>query len=474
LRSVAQRLVLVGLGVALAAVLLEAGLRIAGAAFLAMQASRNRAAHAGGDGTLTVLCIGESTTALGGADSYPTQLQEVLRARGRHVAVVNRGVPAITTDYIVSHLPAWIAEDRPAVVVAMMGVNDPPDEALGPTWKQAVRSLRVAKLVAWIADGLGRRFARPPETPAARVARTSAAATAHPNDADVQAELAEALLAQQRAADARAAAERALAIRPGDTRLRLLHARTLYAAGEPARAVALLDAIAAESPADGRLQVAVATEHMLGGNLEKARALLAVHPDAFASELLEAGYYQRAAAALAAGRPDDAARILDETERALPTIRLGYLLHQHRAFVARARGDEATFQAELATVQRLLAARGSSTTRRNFAALHRLLRDMGVPLVAVQYPLRPLDAIETLLDHDPGIVFVDNERLFRDMLAGGPWSALFTDTFAGDFGHLNRAGNRLLAENVADGVERALDASRAGTPPPVVPLEHGG
>jgi tetratricopeptide (TPR) repeat protein len=461
------------LGVALAALLLETGLRIAGAAFFAMQAARNRAARAGATGETTILCVGESTTALGGADSYPSQLQEILRARGRRVAVVNRGVPALTTDFIIAHLAGWIEAERPAVVVAMMGVNDPADDQLGPPWLEALRSLRVVKLAAWIGDGLHRRFGGPPDTPATVTARATATAEARPRDAEAQAALAEALLVQSRTADARVAAERALALRPDDARLRLLRARTVLAAGEREQAIALLDALAAEAPDDPARQRAVAIELIIGGQLDRARALLAVHPNTYAYEFLEAGYYQRAAAATAAGRPDDAERILDETERTLPAIRLPHLLHKERAFIARARGDQSTFEAELATVQRLTLERGSSMTRRNFAALHRIVREMGVPLVAVQYPLRPVETVEAYLDHDPAVVFVDNQRLFRDAIAGKPWSTLFTDTFAGDFGHLNRAGNRMLAENVADGVERALDASREGTAAPVVPLEHG-
>jgi hypothetical protein len=87
-----------------------------------------------------------------------------------------------------------------------------------------------------------------------------------------------------------------------------------------------------------------------------------------------------------------------------------------------------------------------------------LLREHDIPLIAVQYPLRTIEPLEELLDRDPAVVFVDNERLFRDAVTDKPWNAYFTDAFAGDFGHLNRAGNRLLAENVARAVERVLDA----------------
>jgi tetratricopeptide (TPR) repeat protein len=465
LRALAERFVLVALGVVLAFGLLEGGLRAAGMVFLARQEARNRAARAASGDAATVLCIGESTTALGGADSYPSQLQDVLNEHGRRVTVVNKGIPAITTDVIVADLPGWLETYRPAVVVAMMGVNDPPDDVLGTPLVRALQSLRTYKLAAWLAGGIRRRFAPPPETLAQEHAHIKSVAAAHPNDADAGADLAEVLLAEQHGTEARATLERALALRPGDPRLRILLARMSYATGDAARAVATLEALAAEAPDDARRQAAVAMEYLLGGDLERADALLAKHPDVRAYEFLEAGYYERAARALAAGHPDEAEAILDATIRRLPSIRLGQLLHKQRAFIARARGDQATFESELAMVRRLGAARGSTTTARNFGLVRLMLKEHGIPLIAAQYPLRDVASLEELLAHDPGIVFVDNERLFRDAVATAPWEAYFTDAFAGDFGHLNRAGNRMLAENVARAVEAALDAV-ASRPPP--------
>src|SRR5262249_34442654 len=106
-------------------VLLEGGLRIAGWLFLRVQESRNRASLAEGR-PYRVLCIGESTTALGGEEAYPHQLEQILNQQaGRNlVSVVNRGVPAVNTDYILGTIPALLARYRPDVVVAMMGIND--------------------------------------------------------------------------------------------------------------------------------------------------------------------------------------------------------------------------------------------------------------------------------------------------------------------------------------------------------------
>ena len=125
-----QRVALVVFGLLLAVVLLEAGLRIAGLVFLSVQERRNELSLRDGR-TYRVLCIGESTTALGGEDSYPSQLERSLNARGKGVSfsVINRGLPAVTTDVIVGHLEENLARYGPDVVVAMMGINDPADAA---------------------------------------------------------------------------------------------------------------------------------------------------------------------------------------------------------------------------------------------------------------------------------------------------------------------------------------------------------
>jgi hypothetical protein len=64
--------------------------------------------------TVRVLCLGESTTALGGASAYPRLLEQILNERGggRRFTVVNAGLPGITTDQVVAGLeePPLLAE----------------------------------------------------------------------------------------------------------------------------------------------------------------------------------------------------------------------------------------------------------------------------------------------------------------------------------------------------------------------------
>jgi hypothetical protein len=87
-------------------------------------------------------------------------------------------------------------------------------------------------------------------------------------------------------------------------------------------------------------------------------------------------------------------------------------------------------------------------TRTNYEVLRDTLRARGIPFVAVQYPVRPVAALQRMLGNDPGVIYVDNGN-FRKRVQADGYETYFHDEFAGDFGHLTRRGNELLAENVA-------------------------
>jgi hypothetical protein len=93
----------------------------------------------------------------------------------------------------------------------------------------------------------------------------------------------------------------------------------------------------------------------------------------------------------------------------------------------------------------------SPVTRQNFLILQQAVRARGIPLVAVQYPGRALETLGRLLDWDTHVVFVDN-AFFKQLEHANGYDTLYTDRFAGDFGHLTEAGNRALARSVAQAI----------------------
>lgn len=135
--TLSQKIMLLVFGLLLAGVILEISLHFAQKLYFVAQDYRNtRVRHRGNQNAKRVykiLCLGESTTALGQENSYPRQLERILHQDGRtKFVVINKGVPATTTDQILGRLESYLDEYRPDFVVAMMGVND---TALTPVYK---------------------------------------------------------------------------------------------------------------------------------------------------------------------------------------------------------------------------------------------------------------------------------------------------------------------------------------------------
>jgi tetratricopeptide (TPR) repeat protein len=88
--------------------------------------------------------------------------------------------------------------------------------------------------------------------------------------------------------------------------------------------------------------------------------------------------------------------------------------------------------------------------RNNYRRLKEVLNQRGVKFICMQYPVRSVKPLKDLFKGEDGVIFVDNEKIFKDALKKGNSKDYFTDMFGGDFGHCTRTGNRIIAENVAD------------------------
>jgi len=95
-------------------------------------------------------------------------------------------------------------------------------------------------------------------------------------------------------------------------------------------------------------------------------------------------------------------------------------------------------------------------TQYNYRTVANMLRKYDIPLVAVQYPMRSIEQLKTMLNNDGHIIFVDNEALFKEHVLNESYNMYFVDSFAGDFGHCTGEGNQLLAQNIADTIEQEL------------------
>ncbi|GEM_PF-666421 len=73
-------------------------------------------------------------------------------------------------------------------------------------------------------------------------------------------------------------------------------------------------------------------------------------------------------------------------------------------------------------------------------------------IICMQYPVRSIIPLQKILSDEyyfDKIIFLSNEKKFKEMLKKYPYNYIFIDQFAGDFGHCTHFGNKLIAENAA-------------------------
>ncbi|MFH0912661.1 MAG: GDSL-type esterase/lipase family protein [Candidatus Omnitrophota bacterium] len=91
------------------------------------------------------------------------------------------------------------------------------------------------------------------------------------------------------------------------------------------------------------------------------------------------------------------------------------------------------------------------TTASNYHKLKEILDKRKIKLVCVQYPMLNIEPLKKIFQGNiDGVLFVDNEKTFKEAVKKGSYKMYFIDMFGGDFGHCTKKGNRLLAENIAN------------------------
>jgi tetratricopeptide (TPR) repeat protein len=89
------------------------------------------------------------------------------------------------------------------------------------------------------------------------------------------------------------------------------------------------------------------------------------------------------------------------------------------------------------------------TTVSSYRELKKILDRKGIKLVCVQYPVLSAEPLRRIFGEEEGVIFVDNERTFKEAIEKESYRAYFRDMFANDFGHCTPKGNLLLAQNIA-------------------------
>lgn len=429
---------------------LEAGLRLASTA--ARWAHRPPTATARERGVLRVLCVGESTTAKIVPDdiSWPAQLPAALARLGVRAETINVAVAGTHTGRLVERLPRQLAEYKPDVVVAMAGINDNYWFAVGAARSEA--GFRLAKVAGWVYHSLRGDRPAPPRAPETAGRWKKRVMDVDPPGLHGSACWKRLRKGGEAAFPCALAAARAGVRAPGlygETALSLIHLDTpasrrrageLMASARPLKLVhsRLMEAEAALARLDGRDQDA---ERWLRRALDQAPSAGWIYADLI--EML--GRNGQHAAAWAVFGMFRAAAPVD----ARPLIAMQKLCLETR--------DEACASA---LADELLALMGTPSpgvrtenakadTVRTLRRMAELANEAGAAYVAMQYPRmdpRQLSAVYAGLR----VHVVSNADNFEQALSKGRFEDYFVDRFRGYWGHATAAGNRLIAERLAD------------------------
>lgn len=467
-----QKAGLVLFGIFLTLILLEAGLRLGGAAFLFFQESRNlRSLRAQG---YRILCLGESTT----ANQYPPFLERALNRHGQGIkfSVIDKGLPSVDTDVILAQLEANLDKYKPDLVVTMMGINDqgefmPPESKSSSGFVRWLFSWRVVKLARLLRLHLMAKMGESKEE-----VKTAAPQVAQPPKATMEGlkenvrnfgivtgqEFLDPSGGPYSSEELKALFDGWKALSEGDHELAGRRFKEALAKNaKNAQAYYGLSWVCrnAHCPHDR-------VEDLLLKIIELHSANESVF-SALGDYYLFEGKYEQAEAAY------KKADLFDHkgTRGALPLAHIHMIQGEYAKAEAVLKRCVAKSQNELCChgLASLYVATGREkevvpceqkapslagdwlrvSTVENYRKLKKILDRRKIKLVCAQYPLRNVFLLKKIFPPQEEVYFVDNEETFKAAVAGGRLHEYFSDMFAGDFGHCTNLGNELLAGNIA-------------------------
>ncbi|MDD5629010.1 MAG: hypothetical protein PHU21_08095 [Elusimicrobia bacterium] len=429
------------LGLAAAAILLEAGFWAAGSLRAQARAGKLKR-HLQTAGTVRILCVGDSLTAGG----YPSYLEEELNRRSRkpRFAVIDRAQAGVAINFLAERLASDLETYAPHIVILMAGIEFPSiQRGLDQRWWYG---LRLGRFAATLSEQLREKK---------RIQDAARGAAVHAPgeepDRGRDAEHGDLLFAQGRFGEAATCYGRALAAGGGGSLRTLWKAAALLARRKDDAARAVLAEGLARYPQDRRLLKSASWQALRRGDPAAAERLLkqAVAipaPDWESLAMLSYLYLSHDQPAGAAELRTLMSRLAVTDERMLR----GYAILSYSA------GDEAQARLYLAKADDIFLHPEDPWIRENYQSMAQAVLSRKIMLFCMQYPMRTLPHLKGLVAGLEGIEFIDNEALFKRALKKGSYADYFRDQYGGDFGHLTPQGNALLAGHVA---ERILQAS---------------
>lgn len=432
--SLWQKIGLVLFGVFLFVILLEISLRIGGFIILSLQEYRNSMSLK--KGQYRILCLGESTT----QNEYPAFLEEALNQRniGIQFNVIDKGRIGANTGSIVSQLEDDINKYNPDLILTMMGINDygprMPFEAISTsriaTLLNSFKVYRLTKLL-WLHANtkakelletinrishngslyyeLGTFYMKQGKLEEAKHAFTKAIEFNPKND-NAYLRLGRIFKAQNKVGEAEQSFLKAVEIKPNNAWAYAGLGDCYEAQGKISQIEQAFNKVVELDPKNGRAYIGLGDCYSLQGKLTESEKVL---KKAIELNLQNDRFY--GALATVYGETGNL-KLLKEYWSKAENLRKEYY---------------------------------NPVTISNYIKLKQALDKRKIRLVCVQYPVRSIVPLKKIFEGQEGIIFVDNEQIFKTAILREGYRKYFRDMFAGDFGHCTPKGNKLLAENIA-------------------------
>ena len=430
--SAKQRIGLIILGILLALIILESGMRITGAMILLIQRSENELAGDAGD-VYRILALGESTTAdhfSNTRNSWPRQLEIMLNNRSSEIKfkVFNEGIPGITTAFILSRLEENLEKYNPDMVITMMGVNDDGtnliynDKSYKLSTKIAflVEDLRTYKLTKLLLKVLENKIN---DIGIKKTGLVKADEQSIKNDLYKEAE--------------------------DYFRLGLIYYKQGIFEQAEAMFFKALEINPEINPNDHKAYILLGRTYFKRGMLEESEEML--------KKALEIN-------------PDFHKAYLD-FHRTYPNfhwayIELGWTYQKQN----RSAEDIEKFYREGGFLFSVTNISDFEITQYHYQQLYDVLKKRGIKYVAMQYPTLSVDTLKGIFRGYEDIIFVSNEDNFKKALGNAKYEDYFLDNvenftiygenpnfiFRGNYGHTTLKGTDLIAENLANVILKEL------------------
>lgn len=460
IRNIYQNLLLIAGSILVVLILLELGLRIGGSIFILLQDYKNS------DGlkdsqTYKILCLGESSTALGGKYSYPNQLEKILNEKKLNVKfkIINKGIPGVTSSYILSKLDGYLIQHKPDMVVVMMGINDFADdreefrESFDVKLKDFFSDMRVYKLFKLLKLSIvkklkmeeSKKFTKKQEFMYKRILE------------DVSEEFGPfyeagwGLMAEEKFVEAEKLFRKAWQDFPDDVNAYINLALCLNIAGNVVEAETILKQGLVKFPANSNLPYTLGQIYIFHKRWKEAIDVFvqakSLEPGNNDINMALGWCYLKNGESLKAENLYKNSSSFYKSHDFYKAMKLYYEIQN----------DQPLADRYLKESQKAKVGTHNPITKFNYNILKEKVLKSGVKLVCVQYPRREVRILKKLLNNDKNITFIDNESIFDAAVKSEGYDTMFINNFAGDFGHCTPEGNRLLAQNIAEAILNGLN-----------------